>query len=89
MKKNHSQIESLIRQAIGACSYDNVLSDTKRHLTSALQAVIEVSKKRNRHVVTQKALAENEKRAKNNWNNWWEMIKKNAAFENPPDIDED
>ena len=75
MKKNHEQVESLIRNAIAACGHDAVFSDTKRFLTSALQSSQKVSQKRNRASAND---ARN-KADKTKYDQWWDMLKKNAA----------
>ena len=88
MKKNHLQVEALIRQAISACSYDEALSETKNSLSKALQSVAVVSKKRGRNAATQKALEdarlksieEGEKNGYKSWQTWWKMIQKNSAI---------
>ena len=76
MKNNHLKVENLIRQAIVACSYDSALSETKSFLTHALNKVQATSNKRTRRANTQK---ENEAAAKTKQEEWWEMLKKNAA----------
>jgi len=75
VKNNHEKVESLILQALRACNYDSVFSETKHCLNAALASLSKVGKKRSRHAASQKALEEgtNKHRA------WWEMLKKNAA----------
>ena len=84
MKNNHQQVENFIRQAIAACSYDSRLSETKTYLAAALNAVGVVTEKRNRHAASQKAFDEGKKKA----DEWWEMLKKNAANNFKINIDE-
>lgn len=75
MKKNHQQVEAFIRQALQACSYDSALSDVRYYLNTALQSLSKTSKKRERHAATQKAIEAGKKK----YQEWWEMLKKNAA----------
>lgn len=76
---NHEKVELAIRQAINACSYDSVFSETKSYLYLALSALTKVAKKRNRHNATQKAVEEANKKAKETQQKWWEMLRKNAS----------
>jgi hypothetical protein len=75
MKKNHEQVELLIRNAIAACGYDAAFSETKRYLSAALQSTQKVSKKRSRSVANEKHNQE----VKTYQEKWWEMIKRNNA----------
>ena len=75
MKKNHAQVESLILKAIAACGNDSVFSDTKMYLGAALQSANKVSQSRNRSTANEAA----NKAGKAKYDQWWEMLKKNAA----------
>lgn len=89
MKKNHEQVMALIQRAIAECGYDNVMEETKGHLSRALNSVAQVAKKRKRNIATQKA----NELGRQKHNEWWEMLKKNAAekidlsFLEPDNID--
>lgn len=87
MKKDHSKIEQLIRQAIMTCGEDSAFSDTKSYLVAALRTTAKVIEKRNRNVTNQN----NEIKARETQKKWWDMIKTNAAknfnLENPPNPD--
>ena len=75
MKHNHEQVEAFIKQALQACDYDSAFSETKYYLNAALQALSKVSKKRGRYAATQKAIEAGKKKQQE----WWDMLKKNAA----------
>lgn len=74
-KKNHEQVLQLIQSAIAACGYDSAMATTKSYLASALNAAQVVGTKRNRRLTNEK----NNKIAKTKKDEWWDMIRKNAA----------
>ncbi len=75
MKNNHLEVESLLTQAIKYCMNDRSLSYVQQYLSAAVQELYKVDKKRNRNIVAQKYLEEGKKKNQE----WWDMIKKNAA----------
>lgn len=74
MKRNHEQIIQNIISAINAIGYDSSLSETKRHLSAALESVNKTSKKRN---VRENWRLKFEEEGKQKREKWLESLKNN------------
>lgn len=79
MKNNHNEVEAYIRKALAACNYDSALAETKRYLAHALKQIELVSRKRTKNQNNQRANEKLEQEKKTKHQEWWDMVRKNAA----------
>lgn len=75
MKKDYSRLQTLIKQALLACSDKFALEDTKYFLNKALASV---SKAQNKQAKRQSAAEDFAKKAKKKNDEWWEMVIESA-----------
>ncbi len=83
MSNKNSQLELHILQAIAACGYDSALTETKTLLLSSLGLLEKVNKRKARKLAEAAGPPK-----KTQHQQWWDMIKENAAKNAAKQLDE-